>query len=131
VLSQVIQAVKVEATIEYSIMDVLLQLTAHPNWITLPHPQALVVKLIMNNQELPINLSVQPLYKLKNGNVSICQLEITDFEPNITNMTSSYLPPWLANGLQKYINENPKIRNIAIKQGQKVLPKIKSRFHCH
>ncbi|WP_146066910.1 hypothetical protein [Candidatus Venteria ishoeyi] len=127
-LSQVVQTIKVEANIRYAISDILSQLTQKPNWIRLPEPQAMLVKLLMNGQELPISLNVQPSYMLKNK--TLCQLQVSSFRLNATNLKSTYLPPWLASGLQNYINKDPKIRRIAIEQARKVLPQIKSQFHC-
>jgi len=129
-LSHLIQRVIVEADINYSVLDVLSQLTAHPNRVTLPQPQAMVIKLLIYNKELPINLNVQPLYQLKNGNVSLCNLEVIGFEPRVTQLRSSYLPAWLATGLQNYINRDSNIRNTAILRAQEVLPHIKSYLQC-
>jgi len=130
ILSHLIQRVIVEADINYSVLDVLSQLTAHPNRVTLPQPQAMVVKLIIYNKELPIKLNVQPLYRLKNGNISLCKLEVIGFEPRVTHLKSPYLPAWLATGLQNYINRDSNIRNTAILRAQEVLPQIKSYIQC-
>ncbi|MEN8217783.1 MAG: hypothetical protein ABFS56_15725 [Pseudomonadota bacterium] len=130
ILSKLIQRVIVEADINYSVLDVLSQLAAHPDRLTLPQAQTMLIKLLIYNKELPINMTVQPLYRFKNGKVSLCDLEIIGFEPKVTKLTSRFLPSWLARGLQNYINRDPQIKKEAILKAQRVLPQIKSHLQC-
>jgi hypothetical protein len=126
----VVQKVRVESDLNYQILELFSQLASNPNEVTLPKPQAVKVSLIIGGKALPIDLDVQPKYKIKSDG-SICQLKVIDFEPRVSNLKSSYLPSWLAQSLQNYINKEPRLKKDAIAKALQVLPQIQSFLGGH
>jgi len=128
-IGQIVQAIGVNANINYKMIDLFSQLSANPNQVALPRPQSVVITLSIGGQKLPITLDVNPRYDVRSSG-SVCDLSIADFSIGISNLKSEYLPAWLATGLENYLNKEPKVKDKAIAKGQEVLPKIKEFFHC-
>ncbi len=124
-----VQAVKVEATLKYDILSLFAQLANHPNEISLPALSGFKVSLIMGDKTLPIDMDMQPTYKIK-SNGSVCSLTVIGFEPRVSNLKSKYLPSWLAKTLEDYINQDVKLKKDVLSKARKALPKIKSYVKC-